>query len=99
MPPDTTDIKTAADTEYEALRKDAEAFRRIGQAGWVLMRDLEPEPLDYRRCPTCQSLRTLSSFAAVAPVPVPGRCIEQRCCLECRSSYRVTFRTVAVEAE
>jgi hypothetical protein len=38
MPPNVADIKTDQDRAYVDLQRDAEAFRCIGQAGWVLMR-------------------------------------------------------------
>lgn len=38
MPPNVQDIAAAADAAFEQDRKDAEAYRLIGQAGWVLVR-------------------------------------------------------------
>jgi hypothetical protein len=46
LPPDTTDIKAAADLNYERDRRDAAAYRLIGQAGWTLVRTSELQELN-----------------------------------------------------
>lgn len=97
LPSNVTDIKTAADADFARDRADAEAFRRIGQAGWVLVREIEQaEPLDWFKCPRCGIDATVKDG--------PGSIlnlvlIERRYCCDCHLHYRVEFRAVRVEAE
>jgi len=100
LPPNVTDIKTAADAEWEQDRADAAAFRRIGQAGWVLTRQLA-EPIDYRQCPRpeCGSRETMIEFFHSEAETRVDYWVDLRYCTTCHRLYRVTFRAVRVEAE